>query len=957
MTELPTSEPLDLLRHFHSSLETHFGALRDERARLSLATPVFALEHDLAGNELALLQTAVRRSIAAGAPITHRRLWIPFVVYATEIGYRYEGDEYWETFAEETPRWDDCNRGWFKAWFVRFAEEFAGARPRGAWADHFTIIAWPITHAVLPAYLQRQFAQLLFDFRTGLSMELLHDPLALGQQLANRANWYSDRFRVFAQNTALMGQVAAALLSGDDEESPYLTNSTLDRVVAGLTHERQAREWLRSAQQRAGQIRASGFQRQPAKPPTRAHTAERLPQATDPKLLLRRADAIWNAYAALPDMTILSGRLQHLYENLRTLRGRLSGGRRPVPRGGLVYGGQEMALDSWPDPHAPFVQLEDADRAVNALLADQCVVTPGPWWLFRRQGDALATEVKGRFVRPGQAYILVGTDVDPPQLQWCEPVALGPDGATAYELRVPEPMTAADRASLEDSGLATLSAASICPVGIVASSWDGEGLAEWTAGEPAIFEIRCTLTPGKCLLTVDGEPFFPTWPASETAIVLALRDLAVGTHEVRVVLSDGHGKNLVEGSMAVLIRDPATRPDGADVGEGLRMRASPARPTLTELWDATQPDSWREAASITIQGPPGSQAQFVVSLTNDRGETLATVRRTVTLPVDGNAWADLANSIRHDKTFASHYDDAEGCVLSVQRAGLGFASLTCERGFRPLRWRFSTDRHRKQHATLSDRTDSGDAHAEFYAVDDPLQAIRYEPTDVIDLPASGGLLRGVAAGFEALVIAPTDPTGLLGADYHPRLPRLTRDLATARRLMKASWLWASADLPADPFAASMQRKVLEALAGANATLFGGGASAAAERRLASAEDPGDYLDDLQCAVGKSAAQLRLAESIGRHLHEWTTPERLSCGFGHFVAPLLEKSGLPSGPSIPSLLLAFAALPGVIMNLPDNQREQFLRGVMDSPALLRAARFAAIASRALNGVEAAELSGA
>lgn len=954
MTELPAGGPLDLLRHFHASLETHFGALRDERARLAPAPPVFALEHDLPENELALLQAAVRRSVAAGAPIARRRFWLPFVVYATEIGYGYEGDEYWDTFAHETPGWDDANRYWFKAWFLRFAKEFGGAEPQGAWAAHFRIIAWPITHAVLPAYLQRQFAQLLFDFRTGLSLELLHDPLVLGEQLARRAYWYSDRFRIFAQNTALMGQVAAALLSGDEEDSPYLTSATLDRVVEGVTYERQAREWLRSAQRRAGQVRASGFQA--AKPTTRAPTAERLPQATDPKLFLRLHDGTWRAYAELPDLTALSDRLPHLYENLRTLRGKVSGGSRPVPKGGLAYAGQEIRFESWPDPRAAFVQLEDADKAVNALLADQCVITPGPWWLFRRQGDALAIEVKGRFVRPGQDYILVGADVEPPQLPWCEPVALGLHGATAYQLRVPEPITAAERASLETSGLATVSSASIRPVGIVAGSWDGEGSAEWIAGEPNILEIRCTLTPANCLLTVDGQPFFPTWPDGETAILLALRDLSAGPHEVRVVLSDSDGKSLAEGSLAVLIREASTRPDGADVGEGLRMRASPARPTFTELWDTTQPDSWREPASITIQGPPGGQAQFVVALKSDRGTVLATVHRRVTLPVNADAWVGLANWVRHEKAFESNYDDAEGCVLSVRRDGLGFASLTCERGFRPLRWRFSTDRYRHKHARLSDRTDSGDAHAELYTVHEPLVPVLYAPTDVIDLPPSGGLLRGIAAGFEALVIAPTDPTALLlGAKEPPTVPHLDRNLATVLRVVKASWMWATADLPADPFAADMQRKVLKLLAAANVTLICQGVSATVERRLANAEDPGDHLDDLRAAVGKSPAQLRLAESIGRHLHEWTTPGRLAQGFGHFIGPTVETSGMPSEPSIPSLLLAFAALPGVIMSLPDHQREQFLRAVMDSPVLLRAARFAAVASRALNGIEPAEMS--
>jgi hypothetical protein len=953
MTELPAGGPLDLLRHFHASLETHFGALRDERARFAPPPPVFALEHDLSENELELLRTAVRKSVAAGAPFAHRRFWLPFVVHATEIGYRYEGDEYWETFAHETPHWEDANRHWFKAWFLRFAKEFGGAEPQGAWASHFGIIAWPITHAVLPAYLQRQFAQLLFDFRTGLSLDLLNDPLVLGEQLSSRASWYSERFRVFAQNTALMGQVATALLSGDDEQSHHLTNSTLNRVVESLTLERQAREWLRSARQRAGQIRASGFQR--ANPTPRPHTAERLPQATDPKLFLRLLGGTWKAYAELPDMTTLNGRLPHLYESLRTLRGKVSGGSRPIPKGGLVYGGHEIRFERWPDPHAPFVQLEGADKAVNALLADQCVIPAGPWWLFRLQGGARAIEVKGCFVRPGQNYILVGTGVAPPQLPWCRPLRLEVGAATAYRLDVPEPISPADRAILKGSGPATVSSASIRPVGIVASSWDGEGSAEWIAGEPAIFEIRCTLTPTKCLLNVDGQPFLSPWPADDTAIVLALQDLAAGAHELQVVLSDSEGKNLAEGSLAILIRDPSARPDGADVGEGLRMRASPARPTLTELWDTTQPDSWREPASITIQGPPGVYAEFAVVLTNDRGSVLSTVRRNVLLPVTADAWSDLAKSVRADKAFATNYDDAEGCILSARRGGLGFATLTCERGFRPLRWRFSTDRAKNKHARLADRTDSDGAYAEFYTVPDPLVPVRYASTAMIDLPPSGGLLRGVAAGFEALAIAPTEPTALvLRANEPPTVPHLDRNLATVVRLAMASRMWANADLPADPFAANMQRKVLEMLAGANVTLICQGVSGVVERKLATADDPGDHLDNLRAAVGKSLDHIRLAASIAHHLHEWTTPEHLASGFGRFITPVLEASGLPSEPAIPSVLLAFAALPGAIMSLPTDQREQFLKGVMDSPVLLRAARFAAIGSRVISGVEPAEM---
>jgi hypothetical protein len=88
---------------------------------------------------------------------------------------------------------------------VRFANNYGGARPTGAFADYFVIIAWPIAHAVLPSYLQRQLAHLLYDFRG----RLLH---------------------------SLLGRVAVALLQGDN------VCRTRPVSVRGLTQQRRDHE-------------------------------------------------------------------------------------------------------------------------------------------------------------------------------------------------------------------------------------------------------------------------------------------------------------------------------------------------------------------------------------------------------------------------------------------------------------------------------------------------------------------------------------------------------------------------------------------------------------------------------------------------------------------------------------------------------------------------------------------
>jgi hypothetical protein len=172
------------LGDLHERLHAHFDGLRDARA--AIGAPVFALEHGLAPAEIALLRQKVITVIGEGTiPV---EAWLPFVVYATEIGYEFSGDEYWQTFESRTPGWAEVgDRPYLRDRFYEFRDLFGGAEPAGAWAKHFSIICWPITHAVLPADLQRHLVRLLFEYRRALTSDLLADPEELGRQLVVRS--------------------------------------------------------------------------------------------------------------------------------------------------------------------------------------------------------------------------------------------------------------------------------------------------------------------------------------------------------------------------------------------------------------------------------------------------------------------------------------------------------------------------------------------------------------------------------------------------------------------------------------------------------------------------------------------------------------------------------------------------------------------------------------------------
>lgn len=942
MSDIAPSSTGELLEHFHSVLAGHFGDLRDRRAKLTTRSPVFALEHDLSEEDLGLLKGAVRDAIKSHYLSRYRTTWLPFVVYAAEVGYGYEGDEYWSTFSALTPRWTSQERSTLRDWFVRFSSEFGGAVPTGAWANQFTIIAWPITHAVLPIYLQRQLAKLLYEFRTGLTTSLLADPDELGVRLAARSGWYSDRFRNFCQNTQLVGQVAAALLSGDDGESPYLVKSTLSRLIRGLSHQRQERHWLTSAQEAANIVRASGFTKSPPSSGNRSQAnAERLPRATDPRLFLRRLDRSWYAYAELPDMTPLSERLPHVYDELRTKRARVNGGSRPVATGGLVYGGQEVRFDTWPDPAKPFVQLERGTNSVNALVADQAVMSSGPWWLFRQQTSGPAIEVKGRFIRPGVRYVLLGADDrKPPAISWCTPTSTAVRGAAAWQLDVPDPLPDVDAQALLAAGLSSLSTVAIRPVGLVASAWDGEGAVESLAGEPTILGIHSEVQPQRCLVTVDGAPHLAVWPAEQRELILSLDSLDVGSHVVSATLIGDKDKELSRGDLTITIRDPQVRPENATVGEGIRMLASPARPTLSELWD--------ERATITVHGPPETKARMTVALLDEDGRELGSVRRKVTLPIDENKWTALARGVRGDPNFRSEYDDAQWCVVSVQRDGVGVASLRCERGFQPLRWRFRKEHSGNYVARLHDQTDGEKTRVELFDVERPLTATSCELGVDIPLPPRGGLLRATADGVTTTAIAPTQPNQVFAlGSVSPRVPFGDRSTAGIMRLAEAHWLWLSAELPADPFAVSQQHVALRAIARSMLMLLSGTHWSAVERNLetADAEWVLDHLEEMEQAVGVAPAHVSLAKQISLNLHGWSAPEAILTGFAEVIGPTLRESGIDD-PSAPRFLLTVAGRLGYItQQWAASDRCRLLEGIRQSPVLLRAARYAIIGSRA------------
>lgn len=926
----------------HQRLETHFETLRAHRDRVAgPEVPIFALEHGLTDADLTLLTTTVR------AAVQRRQLpgaaWIPFIIYAAEIGYEYSGDEYWQTFTSRTPGWAEIgDREFIRSNFYKFAKQFGGARPSGVWADHFSIIAWPITHAVLPTDLQRQLVRLLFDYRTALTSDLLADPAELGSRLVSRTWPFSSRFQNFAQNSGLLGQVAAALLVLDDEESPFLLDSTLKRIVETLSAHREARMWLRDAQSSASRVRTRGF-RAPDRPTQVRSTSgdrPRLPAASDPRVFLQLTPEGWAVHLYLPDLSVLAERLPSLHDHLGRFRVRVAGTTAPpLARRRLLVSGQQVRLDQWPDRRVPLLQIEGAETdAANRLLADQCVLSPGPNWLFRLRGPGLAVEVRGKFIRPGHSYVLLtSADLNIQHPSWITATASATAGVTAYNVQVPRVLSDLEIKAVRSIGLSVVVDVGVRPAGIVPGGWDGEGAAEWLAGEDVVLAISSNRAVGKCALSVDEDPTFLDWPDTDREIFVALSGLDIGTHNVRVALiPEEVDRPVAEGTLLVSVRAAQSRPSTGTLREGLMLVANPSRPTLSELWDGR--------ATVELLGPLGTEVSITAALESARGAVLAQTRFKIRIPVDSAQWLKTTSrEMRGASALYDRYNESDVLVLTASHPGLGTALLRCEREFTPLRWIVGSDRE-GPYARVINNTEGSSIEVTRYEFSSPATAVPLAANaEALYRWSAGGLLRARINNFESSVILPPFVRDLADLRVLSHVTDGPRTCDHVLSLIGLSAMWTSASLSGDPFANHDCRTALRALTSRIVSIPAGTRWAQLEER--GARDDQFSFQQLQDTVGDDTYQKALAAAIRRRLLSWQAlePAKRAEEFAAVLSTFKHRTFVDHTEwHFTEFLLRLASEPATITEWPESAIRTALERTLVSPVLLRAARFVVLA---------------
>jgi hypothetical protein len=325
----------------------------------------------------------------------------------------------------------------------------------------------------------------------------------------------------------------------------------------------------------------------------------------EPRLFLRAtATNAWEIRLELPDLRGLVAKFPDFRNILASQRCHVAGvSGAPLARGVLLSGTHQVTLSRWPLSSEVLLKFAEPIPNLDFLLKTECLLRPGPRWLFKIRGDGTAVEVKTQTIRPGNSYIVL-TRTDPgiafPGIHTV-PISVTCEDISAVRFDVADNISRVLSDQMMTVGFKTSLGFRLTPVGLPAVRWDDEGYAEWTTIDSPILAVASDYQIRGIALNLVG-PSGARLEVPEESIAsttfIELGHLDPGRYKLHVITETPSVTNLtLAGTLHVTIREPQAWTTDAPVSAAVRMVVSPPSPSLEQIWDGT--------ATVEILGPMG----------------------------------------------------------------------------------------------------------------------------------------------------------------------------------------------------------------------------------------------------------------------------------------------------------------------------------------------------------------
>lgn len=960
------------LDRWQELLQEHFKVLCAVRKDSPQKNPVFALEHGLNVADLERLKVDIRAHIATSEP--QDRNWLPWVVYAAEIGYSYDGQEYWQTFNTSTIGWtryDSRYRSWIRKCFLKFRDEFHGAEPSGPWAEWFKNICWPIRHAILPHYLQHQLAKALFDMRLFFREEFFESPLMLGNFIATNCRTGSKRFLELLEDPMLVGQISVALLlQGHKISEDLLLKETQSRIVADLGKEQMEREWLESAQKQA-KTAYEGFKRRitagggAGRERGPRPTEEILRVENTPRLFLypRSSRKEWDVKLELQDLTSLATRIPILRPVIAGSYCTVAGTSGASQARGMFLrpGPHRFTLVKWPSSREVLLKFENAPAELNAFLQMDNLLPAGNVHLFKISSENIGYEVHGKNIRPRQKYVVLSSSPIEYDGSIFKPFPLCCEGINPALIEVPGEITGRFEEAIKAVGLCCTKSLRAWPVGLPPKEWDEEGYGVWIAGDKIRIGVRADYElQGLQVRINEGMPSFtPIMVPGGESVFMDLSPLPIGENivEVKAVAKTTPHEDIV-GYLSAIVREPQVWDIKTAMQGALRGFVDPEMPSLENIWGGN--------INLDLYGPVGRAVQCKFRLLDKTGGKVIKEKLIpgLTLPVYNQQWkSEFAAKIKEDMHMQEAYDVAYIGEVLFDAEEVGHFMVRGERKYTPIRWAVQTSGHHKILTYINETEDENIeiSQYKFLVPDNLVRIINSPPYQMQDYPDGGLFLVSGRDGFrDTIVVSPLSRTlDLEDMRISPRLQNTYAGDVDVERLITLYDLWARSRVTGNIFAAMWKRQVLKTITSEIGSNLGGERWARAEKEHLR-KDNAASLNNLKSCISDKAEEryivAALEKDAGRlaKLPIIEREELLRSLFNHYIRALERRipferpsrGGVVIKKASPSMLLGFVlrltSAPNTLLKWQKDNFLTYMRYLRDVPVIARGGRFLVLA---------------
>lgn len=933
--------PLD---HWHERLDGHFRSLAEARGS---EMPIFAFEHPLTPAEVAELSSELRKQMATCLRLG--RYWLPWVVYATEIGYRYTGDEYWPPFEERMPGWELHHRNALRDRFRKFQATYNGVRPSGPWAEHFSLIAWPITHAILPRLLQHQFASLVYQLRFQLAGLDTLDSLSAGRLIATYCEQTSTRFQQFLQQEELTGRILFGLLGlaqSGGLESIY--QPTLQRIVTDLNALRATRAWLKDARTVVDRFTGIGqgsgiLGNRPRTGSAPDHVHPSIHWNVRPRVFLRYAGkGTWTAALEIPSFAPVADLHSDFRSLLKETRCSVAGSPGAKPAGWVLSRNPVAILKSWPSPGAPLLAFEKSHPILDHLVKTECVLPLGPFWVFRIGPDGIAREILSRAVRPGFDYIILSTSQLPATNALSRESIIECDGVRAIRVSLPQNLSARDMRWLYDAGLTIARTIRVWPAGLPCRGWNGEGRSEWLTTEEPCFGIAHDHPVSSYVLKLNGvnQGTIPA-PKEGVPAFVRLRPLPVGKHRLNITaerhasIADIARNDPPRGFVELLVREPEPWIPGIPAHTGLIVRVEPHDADLDEFWE--------NKVSVIVTGPESHTVDCSVALESSDGNEVFSglIDSHIALPMMPKEWQKRFTAFLNDNEEVANWRFPEAAAgrLCIRAGELGEFTIRFHRNIQPVRWSTRREDGRIWLRLLDDTGLEGDAECDIFSMRNPISTGTSSSSEILSgiwIRAPGALVVGRHGEHQDILIVSDVLArgGLEDLGVDPDTSDIESGRVTLADAIRTLCLWLDARL-VGPLAEIRRKQVTTKLV---RTIY----AKLCGRQWASSEER--FLEDPSVSTNMYALQHKVHSRVGFASSLRKDHLRILDDLDQSIAwyaALAQRYAVCKDTDVCEFAVRLAMFPQSVPKRYGSGLEKLTKQSAAVPAVIRGARFAAL----------------